>query len=62
MRIARYVTIDASLVWLISSLDVIQQQAKETNIYQFWAEYLKFYEVTSFVMGISRDTWGYVKC
>lgn len=51
MRIARYVTIDASLVWLISSLDVIQQQAKETNIYQFWAEYLKFYEVTSLCNG-----------
>ena len=62
MHIARYVILDADFVWLISSLDVIQQEAKETNIYQFWAEYLKFSEVTSIVMGISTDTSGHVKC
>ena len=46
---------------LISLLDILQQEAKETNIYQFWAEYLKFSEVTSIVTGISTDTLGQVK-
>lgn len=47
MHIARYVMLGADFVSLIVSLDVIQQEAKETNIYQFWAEFLKFSEVTS---------------
>lgn len=35
MHIARYVIRDADFVWLIPTLDVIQQEAKETSIYQF---------------------------
>lgn len=61
MHIARYVILDADFVWLVSSLNVIQQEAKETNIYQFQEEYLKFSEVTLIATGISTATSGHVK-
>lgn len=59
MHIARYVILNYFLLF-VSSLSAIQEEAKKINIYNFWAEYLKFSEVTSVVTGISIDTL--VKC
>lgn len=58
MHIARYVILDTNFVWLISSLDVIQQETKEISIYQFWTEYPNFSEVTSIVIWTNADTPG----
>lgn len=60
MHIARYVILDTNFVWLISSLDVIQQETKEISINQFWAEYPKFSEVTSIVIWTNTDAPGHV--
>lgn len=59
MHIARYVILNTNFVWLISSLDVIQQVTKEISIYQFWEEYSKFSEVTSIVIWTNTDTPGH---
>lgn len=60
MHIARYVTLGTNSVWLIASLGVIQQETKEISIYQFWAEYPKFSEVTSTVIWTNTDTPSHI--
>lgn len=39
----------------------IQQESKEINTNQFWAEYLEFLEMTSVVLSIDAVMWGHIK-